>query len=151
MQQKRSAETVLIDTNVWVSAFINPSGYPAKLLDLWLQGKIEVVISFNLLEEIAEVLQRQRLQGKYGYKISEIEKYLTLIATGANIVETSGSIDLCRDHRDNHILEAAIKGRAKYLITRDDDIKGDSELVYQMEKLNVKVITVSNFLKKDLK
>ncbi|MCL5063207.1 MAG: putative toxin-antitoxin system toxin component, PIN family [Nitrospiraceae bacterium] len=147
MLRKKGVETVLIDTNVWVSAFINPSGYPAKVLELWLQNKIRIVVAPLLLEEIADVLKRQRLQKKYGYKNSEIEKYLTLIATGAKMVIVSGSINLCRDSKDNHILEAAIKGRVKYLITRDDDIKGDSELVVQLAKQNVTVITVSNFLK----
>lgn len=153
MPQKKNAEAdiplVLIDANVWVSAFINPSGYPAKIIDLWiLKEKIEVVTSMPLLKEIAEVLQKPRLQKKYGYANSEIEKYLTLITAGTTIIEISGSISLCRDPKDNHLLETAIKGKAKYLITRDDDIKGDSELVSRMSKQNVRVITVSNFLKK---
>lgn len=137
----------MIDTNVWVSSFINPHGYPAKVIDLWLSQQIEVVISFPLLREIAEVLRRSRLQDKYGYKNLEVEKYLTLIVTGAKLISISKPADLCRDPKDNHILEAAIKGRCKYLITRDDDIKGDSDVVHHLSKYKVEVITVSNFLK----
>lgn len=152
MPQKKNAEAdipfVFIDANIWVSAFINPSGYPAKVIDLWIQEKIDVVTSMPLLKEITEVLQKPRLQKKYGYATSEIEKYLTLITVGTIIVEILGAINLCRDPKDNHLLETAIKGKAEYLITRDDDLKGDSELISQMRKQNVKVITVSNFLKK---
>lgn len=147
MQQKREIETVFIDANIWVSAFINPSGYPAKLIDLWIKRKFKAVISLPLIKEIKDVLKKPRLQEKYAYKDSEIEKYLTLIASEARIVKISGDVSICRDLRDNHILEAALKGRAKYLITRDDDIKGDSDVIQRMNRLSVKVVTVANFLK----
>ncbi len=147
MQQNKKTKIVLFDTNVWVSAFINPSGFPAKAINLWLNKKIEVVISLLLLKEIVEVLQRPRLQNKYNYKSLEIQKYVTIITTGANIVEVIGSINLCRDYKDNHILEAAINGKCEYLVTRDDDIKRDTALISQLNKFHVEVVTISNFLK----
>jgi len=49
---------VLIDTNVWVSALINPHGHPAKVKDAWLDGRFEVVTSLPLLAELAEVLRQ---------------------------------------------------------------------------------------------
>lgn len=49
---------VLLDTNVWVSAFINPCGFPARLKDAWVAGRFDVVVSVPLLEEIADVLTR---------------------------------------------------------------------------------------------
>ena len=70
---------VLIDTNVWVSAFLNPAGYPAKIVTAWLEDKIEIVISIPLLQEISDVLQRPRIQNKYKYSNGEIQKYLELI------------------------------------------------------------------------
>ena len=57
---------VLLDTNVWVSAFINPHGLPARLRDAWMVGQFDVVVSIPLLEEIADVLTRPRIQAKYG-------------------------------------------------------------------------------------
>lgn len=47
---------VLIDTNVWVSAFINPHGYPAKLKAAWAQNRFQAVVSVALMDELAEVL-----------------------------------------------------------------------------------------------
>lgn len=143
---------VVIDANVWVSAFISPSGYSAQLLDLWLDQQFEVVVSLPLLEEIARVLQKPRLQSRYGYLSPEIKRYLTLIKDGAIIVYSSATLDLCRDPKDNYLLEAAIEGRADFIVTRDDDLKGDHKLITHMKHLGVQVITVSSFLRifKDL-
>ncbi len=58
----------------------------------------------------------------------------------------TNDIRLCRDRKDNMVLETAIKGNADYLVTRDDDIKNDLEPVEEMEKYGIKVLTVSKFL-----
>ncbi len=44
--------------NVWVSAFINPSGPPARLVRAWTDGRYDVVVSLPLLDELADVLTR---------------------------------------------------------------------------------------------
>jgi len=47
---------VVIDTNVWVSALLNPTGYPARLRKAFEQRIFEVVASEPTLQEIADVL-----------------------------------------------------------------------------------------------
>lgn len=70
---------VLLDTNVWVSAFINPHGLPARLRDAWAAGRFDVVVSYPLLEEIADVLTPPRIQTKYGLSPEEIAQFLRLL------------------------------------------------------------------------
>ncbi len=137
---------ILIDTNVWVSAFLNPSGYPAKIITAWLEDKMQIVISMPLLKEILDVLQRPRIQKKYKYSAEEIKTYLDLIFQRAEKIEPAGNINLCRDTRDNIVLETALSGQAKYLVTRDDDIKRDPDLIQAISKSGIEVITVSRFL-----
>ena len=48
--------------------------------------------------------------------------------------------------KDNMILETALSGQVKYLVTRDDDIKRDLNLVQTMGKHGIEIITVSRFL-----
>ncbi|CAD7782323.1 MAG: hypothetical protein KIIPBIDF_01643 [Candidatus Methanoperedenaceae archaeon GB50] len=43
------------------------------------------------------------------------------------------------------ILETALSGQVKYLVTRDDDIKRDLDLVQTMGKHGIEIITVSRF------
>lgn len=144
----KKASLVVLDANVWVSAFISPTGYSAPLIDLWLNQQFGVIVTLPLLQEIARVLQKPRLQTRYRYLSSEIRQYLHLISEGALIVVPSTSLNLCRDPKDNHLLEAAIEGRADFIVTRDDDLKGDRELVTHMQSFGVEVTTVSGFLKR---
>lgn len=137
---------VLIDTNVWVSAFLNPGGYPAKIITAWLEDKIQVTTSIPLLEEISDVLQRPRIRCKYRYSTEQIKKHFDLIVQRANKVEPTCNIHLCRDAKDNIVLETALSGRLKYLVTRDDDIKRDPVLIQAMSKSGIEIITVSKFL-----
>ena len=92
---------VLIDTNVWVSALLNPYGPPARLKDAWLQGKFEVIVALPLLTEIGEVLRRPRIRRKYGIREEEIVRYLRLIAARSAFVPVTGRMTVCRDPDNN--------------------------------------------------
>ena len=137
---------VVIDTNVWVSAFLNRKGFPARVKDAWIDGEFEVVLSSPLLQEISEVLHRPRIKDKYGLVEDEIVQFIELLLRRAVLVVIGGQLKLCRDERDNMFLETAIAAKAGYLISRDDDLKGDSDLVAHMRAHGVEVITVSHFL-----
>jgi putative PIN family toxin of toxin-antitoxin system len=101
-----------------------------------------------LLEELADVLHRPRIKDKYELRDDEIEEYLRLIAEQAISVEVSGDLKVCRDPDDNLILETAVVGKANYAVSRDDDIKADKDLITHMKARGVKVLTVSQFLRK---
>ena len=51
----------VIDTNVWVSAFLNPEGFPARLIQAGKIGSFLIISSLPLLDELNEVLLRPRL------------------------------------------------------------------------------------------
>ena len=137
----------VIDTNVWISAFLNPTGYPAKLRQAFEQGIFEVVVSEPILQEIADVLWRPRIKDKYGITEEDIDELLTLIEDRSDHVLLSGNINICRDKDDNFIIETAIKGNVRYLVSRDDDIKLDQGVSNFLSQYGVSVITVKNFLK----
>ena len=94
------------------------------------------------------MLHRPRIKEKYRISEDEIARFLELLLRRAILVTVSGQMKLCRDERDNVVLETAINGQAEYLVSRDDDIKGDTELIQQMRASGVQVLTVSQFLQK---
>ena len=77
---------VLLDTNVWVSAFLNKQGHPAHLIQAWHDDASEVIIALPILEEIGEALRRPRIKKKYRIQADEIAQYLELITAGAAFV-----------------------------------------------------------------
>lgn len=137
---------VVLDTNVWVSAFLNPKGHPARLIRNWTEGKFTPVISIPLLEELADVLVRPRLIHKYGYTPSDVALYLSLIFSRAHVVPVRDAVSVCRDPKDNVILATAANGRALVIVTRDDDLKNDPAMHLYAESQGFRILSVSRFL-----
>ena len=77
---------VLLDTNVWVSAFLNPSGPPARVRHAWYADRYQVVISLPLLEELADVLARPRLTRKYSIVADDVKEFLQLLVERSTVV-----------------------------------------------------------------
>ena len=140
------ALVALLDSNVWISAFLKPTGPPGQVVAGWLRGEFDVITSLPQLTEIAQVLGRPRLTRQFAYPRQEVERFIRLIAARANIVTISGDLRACRDPDDDEILEAAISGKARYLVTRDDDLKRDLNLIKVARSHRVRVVSVRQFL-----
>lgn len=108
----------VIDTNIWISFLVGK--LLAGLDDYILDGLLEVVISYEQLEEITTVLRRPKFRKHFSG--DDIEEVLSLISKTAVIVEIHHTIKDCRDEKDNFILETAIVGKADYIVTGDKDL-----------------------------
>jgi len=53
---------VVLDTNVIVSALLSPSGIPARILSLVLDGIVTIVYDNKILMEYFDVLNREKLK-----------------------------------------------------------------------------------------
>ncbi|MGR3292781.1 MAG: hypothetical protein ACUZ9M_02035, partial [Candidatus Scalindua sp.] len=53
---------------------------------------------------------------------------------------------ICRDKDDNAVIETAIKGKALFLVTRDDDIKSDKKVSSFLMKYKISVASIAQFL-----
>lgn len=140
------AVKAVIDTNIWVSAILNPHGFPSKLREGFKKELFKTIISEPMLEELAEVLSRPRIKDKYGITEKQIKELLVLLEEKSEHVVLNGNIDVCRDKDDNLILETAIKGRADFIVTRDDDIKFDKKVSDFLFKYEILIATVAKFL-----
>jgi len=74
--------------------------------------------------------------------------FVRLIAARATVVQVSGELKICRDPDDDAILEAAIVGKSQYLVTRDDDLKRDLDLIKMARRNRVRVVSVRQFLRR---
>jgi putative PIN family toxin of toxin-antitoxin system len=137
---------VVVDTNIWVSAFLTPRGYAARLKALWQAGRFDVIVSTPLLIELAEVLSRPRLQNKYACTSVDYPAYVRLIAELSDVVSVTGTLSLARDPDDDLVLETAIVGRATHLVSRDEDMTRDTDLYQQLEQQGLKAVTLTQFL-----
>ncbi len=136
----------VVDTSALVSAFLNPVGFPARILAAAKRERFAMVTSAPILEELREVLSRPRLMRVRNTTPADADTFVQSIANVANQVPISGTLQLCRDPDDDVVLETAIVGGATYIVSRDEDITRDLELQEQLEKRGIKAVTVSRFL-----
>lgn len=137
---------VLLDTNVWISAFINPTGSPARVLTAFLERRYVLVIAHTLIAEIEDVLQRPHIARRLRMNHDLIRRFLDDAQQHSIEVYPSGHLHLCRDPKDDFILEAAILGNVQYLVSRDDDVKRDLDLTLRLANQGVTVLSVAQFL-----
>ena len=137
---------VVVDTNVWVSALLNPRGHPAQVLQAFRDERFVAILSQPLVDELIDVLARPRIVDKYRLEPQDVAQLVALLVERSEIVNPSGTLRLCRDSRDDIVLETALIGKASCIVSRDDDIKGDEDLVEAMHSHGVSVHSVSNFL-----
>ena len=109
----------VLDTNVIVSALLFENGKPARALRHALANG-EVLLSLELLEELNEVLGRERFN-RY-VTSEEREEFLGVLVERAVLVEITENVQECRDPKDDKVLELALNGEAHYIISGDRDL-----------------------------
>jgi hypothetical protein len=121
----------VVDTNIWISSLIASSKTAARLVDKWREDKFEIVVSEQQVLELYEVFSRPKFLFKYRIDRQEINDLVSSIMTRAERVTIKPGTKLCRDPDDDIIIETAIRGRAKYLVTGDKDI---TRTLYKMRR-----------------
>lgn len=125
----------VIDSNILVSALIY-QGKPGIVLKLALEKKFITITSHILLSELFEVLVK-----KFNFsdeKIKQIDKKLTKMF---RVVSPKKHLAIVKDDADNRVLEAAVEGKCKYIVT------GDKELLELIVYRDIKIVTADQFLK----
>jgi putative PIN family toxin of toxin-antitoxin system len=127
---------IILDTNILVSFLINRDF--EKLDDFILSGKITLIFSDELLDEFITVIRRPKFQRFFSSE--DIEILLNFFLDHGLLINIVSDINLCRDHKDNFLLNLAVDGDANYLITGDKDLL-ELDIVG-----NTSIITMSEFL-----
>ena len=104
---------VVIDTNVIVSALLNPLGAPAQILLLVLSGTVEMCVSGPVYAEYEDVISRRRFQ----FDEKTIAALLSAVRNHTLWVKPTGKVRVCSDPDDNIFLECAETAFANYLVT----------------------------------
>ena len=138
----------VVDTNVWVSAFLSPHGHPAQIHQAAKRKRFFPLTSEPLLAELAEVLARPRLMKTHGESLSSVRHYVSRLKRLSIIAHVTGTLALCRDPDDDVLLETALAGHAPYIVSRDGDLTRDLDLHTAATRLGVQIMTVAQFLQR---
>lgn len=105
--------SVVLDTNVVVSAHLTSEGFEHFVLDLALSGRLQLYVSAEVLEEYQEVLSRD----KFAFDKKLISESLALIRKHSKLVKPARSLKASSDPFDNKFLECAEEAEADFLVT----------------------------------
>ena len=134
----RCSRTIVIDTNVLISAVLSPNGTAKKSF-------VKAIAYFKLLqseatyEELLTRLQKKKFD-KY-ISLEDRKQFLHWVRIDSNFLIVENQTTICSDPDDNKFLDLASTGEADYLITGDQDLL--SLDVYQ----NTRIIQPALFLR----
>jgi putative PIN family toxin of toxin-antitoxin system len=108
---------VVVDTNILLSALINPRGLPAQLIDAWRAKRFVLVTSGEQLIELGAVARRPALR-KYIVP-ARVGRFINDLRELAEVLRRLPQIDRSRDPADNYLLAMVEAVEAEYLVTGD--------------------------------
>jgi putative PIN family toxin of toxin-antitoxin system len=128
---------VVLDTNIFISAFVIPGGKAEAAYSHALRKDFTLYSSVAILTETA-----QKLREKFGWQQDKITSLLKAIAKVAIVIKTEPHLHHLTDEPDNRVLECADAVDADFIVT------GDKHLLFLKHFQNTNVIKLSDFLKK---
>lgn len=111
---------LVLDTNVIVAAFRSRLGASNALLRLADKGSVVPLCSTALFLEYEAVLSRSETREVTGQTLADVEAVMRSFATIAEAVDVSFRVrPILRDADDEMVLEAAVNGNAKAIVTHN--------------------------------
>ena len=107
---------VVLDSNLVVSAFLNPEGMASTALQLAVEH-FDVAASSATLAELADVLKRDKFD-RYASKTDRITR-LEAYAQTVLVFDVQLEVAHCKDPKDNKFLALCTTAGAKVLVTGD--------------------------------
>jgi len=103
---------VVVDTNVYISAFLYPDRPIFQLLPLAARRRYQLVTSPAIIDEIGRIM-RERLAWEETIRI----RHLKVVTKAAEIIIPTITLEvITQDPPDNRILECAVEGRADLIV-----------------------------------
>lgn len=111
---------IIVDTNVLMSGVFF-GGVPGRILDAWAEGRLELVLSPDILQEYRRV--GAELAARYPERSGALAPALTLITMNAILVDASPlSAPVSSDPGDDKFLAAANAADVPIIISGDRDL-----------------------------
>jgi putative PIN family toxin of toxin-antitoxin system len=126
---------VTLDTNIFVSA-LQFGGKPMQLLQMGLEGELDIAISQPILDETLRVLRE-----KFGWADDDLRDAEAAISAATYRVAPTETLDVVEaDPTDNRIVECAVASTSETIVS------GDRHLLALGQFRGISVLRVGDFL-----
>lgn len=131
---------VVFDTNILVSALVFAGGRGEAALQRILEEQDELVLSKPILDELLGILAR-----KFARDAEELARVAVFLSTVATFVTPRRRLHVVRDEPDNRILECALTGHARAIVT------GDRALLALQDFRGVRLLSLHDYLQDSMR
>jgi len=126
----------VFDTNVLVSGIVH-AGRSKLLIDAVLEGKINLVLSKQIVQEFRRVIARD----KFKLSKSQQDMLTNFVIRISDIVRVKSRFRIIdEDPNDDIILRTAYDAKAEYVVS------GDEHLLSLKEFRGIKIVTINEIL-----
>lgn len=135
-----SKPRVFLDTNVIFSGLYSPNGAPGAILERFIEGKIDVVISQRVLEELVRTIR-----GKLPQALPALRALLTTITPEVQNDPPTEQVEKLTtklEFADAAILAAAINAKVDYFIAGDSHFLANPDVAGEC---GLKIISPAEF------
>ncbi len=132
-----SPNKIVIDTNVFISALLNPLGTPKQVIEIAV-NHFTILQSESTYQELETRISKKKFD-KYLEKNDRLD-FLLAIKNKSSFIDICHQTIICSDSDDNKFLELAVSGIANYIIT------GDNDLLTIKSYQEIEIIKPINFL-----
>lgn len=133
---------VTVDTNVLISAtFWN--GSSNKIIEKVENKELELILSYEIIEEFVRVLNYEGIQQKIRDKNLEMNRTVEKIVEMSKVIESKVKLNIIKeDPDDNKILECAKAGQVDFIVSNDNHLLK----LKSLEGINI--VSAEEFIKK---
>ncbi|MDD5447943.1 MAG: putative toxin-antitoxin system toxin component, PIN family [Actinomycetota bacterium] len=128
---------IVADANVYISAILF-GGKPEEIIGLARQGRIELLLSGAILDQVARVLKR-----KFDWSDWQISEVIDELRSLAILITPKQTLAIIKEKEsDNRVLECAVEGKAQYIVS------GDKRHLLALEKFQgIEILSPAELLK----
>jgi putative PIN family toxin of toxin-antitoxin system len=126
---------VVFDSNIFISAFVLSGGRASEAIDRIIEGRDDLVLSADLINEILSVLA-----SKFDRDKETISRTAVFLSDLGTVVKPSRRITVLKDEPDNRILECALTGKADAIVT------GDKAMLQLKEFSGIRILSLKEYL-----
>jgi uncharacterized protein len=109
---------VVLDSNVYVSALLAPTGSPAQIIERWADGQFEVIVSPLLLAELERVLRRPKF--KASIPAVQVDALVSALSEdGVSAADPEASPGATPDPGDDYLVALARAADAECIVSGD--------------------------------
>ncbi|AFL82419.1 putative toxin-antitoxin system toxin component, PIN family [Aequorivita sublithincola DSM 14238] len=129
------SKKIIVDTNLWISFLITKKYQTLK--KLIISNDIIILFSTQSISEFWDVSRRPHF--KKFFSLEDVNILFAVFKVYGIQIKPTSNLKICRDEKDNFLLNLAVDGKADYLITGDNDLL----LLKEIGKTNI--LTYSEF------